>query len=395
MAGERNAGIDLGARASAGFFILFSPLANGGAMAFPPLLALCALIGAPWTRLWHAFRGQWLTVSLILAFAAWAAASAAWSATPDTMQGWRVLALAALGLLFCAGAGRSARDRALVRAAALAGAVTLIPQAGAEALFDLFFNRLAQPDAIDPGALMRNPGRGISALVVVFATGFGGWLAGSPLTRWTALIAAPFVGWLSLQFDMAVNALALGAAAGAFVLGWLAPQLTILAASFGLALWTLAAPFALPVLLSRFATVIDALPDSWAIRAVIWRFVSERIIERPLIGLGIDGSRSFDQRTTTHGVEHALVPLHPHNAALQIWLELGAIGALLAAAALIVGGLAAARAFRDNRLGGASVAALFVSAGLIANVSYGAWQEWWIAILFAAAALAAAARRSA
>ncbi|MES1203914.1 MAG: hypothetical protein ABUS57_20950, partial [Pseudomonadota bacterium] len=88
----------------------------------------------------------------------------------------------------------------------------------------------------------------------------------------------------------------------------------------------------------------------------------------------------------------SLIPLHPHDASLQIWLETGAIGAGLGALALILGGVALARALRFDRVAAAGACGAIASIGLIANVSYGAWQEWWIATAFAAAALVTASQ---
>jgi O-antigen ligase len=72
---------------------------------------------------------------------------------------------------------------------------------------------------------------------------------------------------------------------------------------------------------------------------------------------------------------------HPHNAALQIWVELGVIGAFLGAlvAALLLRGMAG--------LGRAELAAAtaLLAAGLADSlVGQGAWQGWWPAAIGAA-----------
>jgi hypothetical protein len=74
---------------------------------------------------------------------------------------------------------------------------------------------------------------------------------------------------------------------------------------------------------------------------------------------------------------------HPHNAFLQVWVELGLAGVLLAAVAL-------ALLFRT--IGGMRPAlqpfalACTAAALLVALVSHGAWQAWWWAALAACAA---------
>ncbi len=82
-------------------------------------------------------------------------------------------------------------------------------------------------------------------------------------------------------------------------------------------------------------------------RVTIWRFTAQRIAERPLLGWGMDASRGFPGgdhevvvRRYVDGVRAAeltepMLPLHPHNAVLQLWLELGVVGAIIFSAFLI------------------------------------------------------------
>ena len=82
------------------------------------------------------------------------------------------------------------------------------------------------------------------------------------------------------------------------------------------------------------------------------------------------------------------LPLHTHNAPLQWWLELGLPGAALMAglwlfALRLIAGQSAGRAARAIAIGG------FAAAFVIACLSFGAWQAWWLATLGLAAALIA------
>src|SRR5262249_16464665 len=142
----------------------------------------------------------------------------------------------------------------------------------------------------------------------------------------------------------------------AFAAALLSPRLAVLGASSGLALWMLAAPFATPVLLSD-PRIFAALPLSGAARVVIWRYVSGRIPENFWFGHGLDASRTAPQLLPVRdGYSVAAIPLHPHSASMQVWFETGAIGALLAAAALLSGGWAASR-LAANRSQAAAAAA--------------------------------------
>ena len=129
------------------------------------------------------------------------------------------------------------------------------------------------------------------------------------------------------------------------------------------------------------------LPGSSFHRLVIWKFTTENIEQRPLFGWGFDASRVIPGNKALIEGEVAL-PLHPHNGVLQIWLELGALGAIVAAvlAACI------AEAIRRNsadRVGQATASATFVATLVIFIVSFGAWQSWWMAAISIVAACTA------
>ena len=65
-------------------------------------------------------------------------------------------------------------------------------------------------------------------------------------------------------------------------------------------------------------------------RLIIWSYVKKKILEKPIIGNGFS-SRNIANETliTERGTNYQLIPLHPHNSILQIWLELGIIGLFL------------------------------------------------------------------
>lgn len=166
-----------------------------------------------------------------------------------------------------------------------------------------------------------------------------------------------------------------------------------------------------PVVMAGLLSVMPALerlPNSAAHRVLTWDFVVQRIAEKPLLGWGAEASRvmpggrdNFDPETLTRfGLtseasrgwfarpEAQRLPLHPHNIPLQIWLDLGALGALAGAVLAWLMGAAVARA---QPLAGATGA--FGAAILVGLLSYGAWQEWWIGLLLILAATVAARTR--
>lgn len=134
-----------------------------------------------------------------------------------------------------------------------------------------------------------------------------------------------------------------------------------------------------------FAWLHVLAPPSWDARLNIWAFAANQIVEHPLRGWGIDASRIFGDA----------IPLHTHDAALQLWLELGALGAALAAAffAWVLYGVVAWTG--ANRRDGAMAAASLTAYVLIGALSFGVWQEWWLALGVIAVIACALAQKSA
>jgi O-antigen ligase len=148
------------------------------------------------------------------------------------------------------------------------------------------------------------------------------------------------------------------------------------------------------------------LPFSAAHRLLIWDFALDRIRDRPLLGWGMEASRSMpgaaepasEATLARFGLVespgHALfaqaprLPLHPHNGALQIWLELGALGALLTAGLAFALGRAAARSPSPG-----VATAMLASAAVTGLLSFGVWQEWWVSAELLAVVAMAALRR--
>jgi len=150
----------------------------------------------------------------------------------------------------------------------------------------------------------------------------------------------------------------------------------------------------LPFQSSVVCTLIDRQPSLYH-RLMSWEFADRHIERRPLLGHGLHASRHLEQGDAAVPVPpdcpsnraHALqrnarnMPLHPHNAAIQIWLELGMLGAAAFTALL---GFATVRAERLTapRLHKAAFAATSAAAFTVTLVSFGIWQGWFVATLF-------------
>ncbi|CAA7621832.1 Lipid A core-O-antigen ligase and related enzyme [Candidatus Terasakiella magnetica] len=132
------------------------------------------------------------------------------------------------------------------------------------------------------------------------------------------------------------------------------------------------------------------VPYSSHHRLTIWGFTAARIWERPLLGWGMDSARSIpggedevvvrleNPRGSGNMSElsEQVMPLHPHNAILQWWLELGAVGAGLFALLLwrLAGLAVAGTPPPHSRVAAAS---LLLGCLVVSVVSFGFWQSWW------------------
>lgn len=115
-------------------------------------------------------------------------------------------------------------------------------------------------------------------------------------------------------------------------------------------------------------------------RLAIWEFTASEIQKRPVLGHGFDSSRVIGARdNAVEGTNWQALPLHPHNAFLQIWLELGLVGIALTGIALWALWCKIAAESEDSQHC-AVYNATFCAVLVIALISFGVWQYWWIAM---------------
>jgi exopolysaccharide production protein ExoQ len=337
---------------------------------------------------------RWLTLSLA-ALAAWAAIATVWGPNPAgalLLVGNLVgLSLAGIGLVFAVSRLDEFHRRRtgglllvgiMLGMAALAGGYVYAKATG-DSLWGSFF--------LDPLTTLNNGAVVISLLA---------WPACAALWRqgrvWIIALAAPalLAAFAFLSSGAALLAPLCGLAAFAVV--WLFGRrgATALAAVF------FAASLAAPLLVSSNATMdaaakmAEMLPSSTQHRLKMWAFAVEKIDEKPLKGWGMDASRSIPQEDRRLSPKVEIMPLHPHNAFLQVRLELGLPGAAIVAVflgimfAAVIGGIGE----RTCRAFAAGAASAYLS---VAAVSYGIWQNWWVAMAWALAALMAVVLRPA
>lgn len=345
--------------------------------------------GGPWP-------GGWLPWTVV-ALGGFGLVSAAWAVLPGhALQAGA--GVVGLGLLGGAAARAIAADehQALVGQGVLWGvlaglAVALADAATGNALRG--FVRLGHvPRDLATGL---KPAASVLALFLPLAV-----MVPGPLWARGVVAVAGVGGILLLPGDTArISAIA---AVVALLAALWQPRFARAAMAMGLALVLLAGPVALGVVLAR-GFPADGLPLSAAHRFLIWDFATARIAERPAFGWGLESSRQMPggkgQATEAALARFGLtgpaargyfahpsaemMPLHPHNLALQVRLELGWPGALLATAVAVAAALGA----------GAAGLGVLAAASVTALLSFGAWQMWWLGSMALAAVAAVQPRR--
>ncbi len=115
-------------------------------------------------------------------------------------------------------------------------------------------------------------------------------------------------------------------------------------------------------------------------RMEIWDFVARKTLEKPFLGFGIEATRllgDFDSKNIYRVTSDVL---HPHNFALQIWIEFGALGAVMAIALIIHILYSIHRSFLKSETTGRFYLAVFLALISVALTTYGIWQGWWLGL---------------
>jgi O-antigen ligase len=376
-----------------GFFSLLPAAGVAGALALAPLIGLAGLLSTRLDEIRQVIEKRPIWFVLLAAFLVWLGIATAWSSFVGT-QALRVAVTLLPGIMLAAA---GAANRGAARTTLAAGAAAFLILAlflAVEAFLNLPLQRAVDPTEPQKWMLERNPARGATTFIAM-TWPLAAWLATEGgARRVLAALALAVGGVIAFQFGHLANATSYVLGLAAFGVALLAPRLALIAVPSGLASWVLAAPFATPILLAD-TSFTDNQHEGWIQRVEIWKYTAARILDAPLIGHGMDSSRTVTDITMVRGEAMRSIPLHPHSAALQIWYETGAIGALLAAALLVTGGLYLSRALAHSRAVAGSAAAALTSMGFVAMIGYGVWQEWWIATMCISATLIAAAARNA
>jgi O-antigen ligase len=387
--GQARAGI------TAAIMMVFSGLAAiAGGLPLPPFVALGGIIAFPFKAVFELRKDPPWEAMLGTLFVAWAALSWTWSPYDRPDQAIKLVAGVPLYAAFVFAIARlDGRWKARVETAfffmtffaALYLFAEFVNGGDVTTSYKVNFENADPDDPVVPFEVARSLGHGV--LLIVLFTGPAAalaWREGGPLI---GLLLLAITGMTTLGFGMSINVIAFLLGVGAAALAYYSPRGALSAIFGSIAGSFVVTPLILPPIASSLPErLIAMLPLSWEARLSIWEFAGTQLSESPWLGRGLDASRAIDEVTTMRGLEHQLLPLHPHNAPIQVWLETGAFGSILLAFTLVMLGGRIAGARYLSRLQAAAIAWVAVSYFCFIFFSYGVWQEWHLAALAVAIA---------
>jgi O-antigen ligase len=366
----------------------FWPLiAFAGGLGFSPLVTIAALLCLPFAFM--RLRPQIYMVG-ILTFLAFAAASVTWSdrniqlfhvdfAAGRFAVTFEVLRVALIllwsGILMAAASKLDPDDaRNVVSVATWAilvqlviVAVLILFQRQALALFSFAMS--------DPGEGVQNIARNgiIMALAAPFLiVGFGRQLSFSRALIVEIAVFAVVVAVLAFG-DVIGPIMSVGFGIASVAIVRVFPKSGFKLIGLGIAIFVMTAPFAFGILSSGADPAAVSNSIDW--RLAIWQRVIEVIQQNPMTGHGLGAFRTMEEIIPSgEFAGRLLAPNHPHNMALQIWVELGVFGAAIFALMVI---LISFRLPEPGKLGVPGFLAAALAGQFVAiSLSFDLWNDW-------------------
>ncbi len=397
-----------------GFIAFFAPILGFiASKGLAPLVIVGSMCGI--LILWAQSRPiKWLnssTILILLCFCLWALLSSLWSIdfVASSIGSARLFGnLLAGGLLFVTIKNLTREEKKLVLKFFISGFLLAICIVGFEiSLGGPIFIALKDPvfsiERVWTGELSGiywlNPIMVILSLFIwPMALGMYKKLFGSLFDKYSILFLVSgfvivFILLIIVSFASATLSLLFGIFGAILIL--IFRRWTTVIASLSVVIISFSIPFGFSMIEAPMSQInsLASLPGSAKHRIAIWKFTSDKVLEEPFLGWGMNASKSMpggkDFLFTKDGkhIGKAL-PLHPHNAILQTWLELGFPGVMLFVCLSIFIIMTSSNSHR-SKFESAIIFGQFITILGIANLSFGMWQAWWIATIWLSAGLMA------
>lgn len=358
------------------------------ALVLATLLARHRGPSAPVAQPWP---GLSLASAVFLGLLVWCGLSFVWSYLPDrSLEQLPIIAAIVATALLGLEAARAlpARvDRCLFLRVFTGVYMTLLGVYAIELLGDMPLMRwvvqaLSLPDTPHPA----NLNRGMTLLALTAGPLLAALWSGGRVSRTLALLLIPATGAILMLGESQTALLAGAAGLGAAAAAWFLPPRRLRHALTALVVvMTLLLPLALTFGLAQMRPAPGTIPITALARLEILALYAEPLASRPLLGWGLNTATRIPRTPMSPDaldiVDPAHMTVHPHNNLVELWLDLGIAGPLLALAlGLIAARRIAALHTPQARAGGtAALTAVFV----VALAAYGLWQEDWLAqVLF-------------
>jgi hypothetical protein len=233
--------------------------------------------------------------------------------------------------------------------------------------------------------------------LLVLTPPLAAWYLGLRRYGWAYVLAILLlVSGTALESESDAAVLGLIIVCLAFPVAWFAPRFTRVSWAIALGGVMIAAPY-MGLIGERLITpsMHEVMASGHSRERIdLWSSFGSAVREQPLLGAGFGVSPRMAETAVARKVPAERRPMlaigHPHNVALQIWAELGAVGIVLA---LMVVLLMLQAVSRQPPLTRSATFTLIAGAAPVAFVGHGAWQGWWAASLGAAIIWMLAANR--
>lgn len=342
-------------------------------------------------------RKMLVWLSIVGGCLAYIAASCAWSIDlGDSLQRLKrlglLLAISFLSVYAAQRIAPASRRLVLLVVLSVFGLAALI---AAEEFFGLFSNTVWTSTSDDFKARILNR-PSTYFVMLAWPAAYAAKKAGQVLVSRMMVVSIPLLLFASTS---ASGALAAVAGVSAFLVTSFNRKAAISLFGVVVFLSMLAMPFAVKnetVMNAGLSIARQAGAFSAAHRLGIWNFVASRSSEKLFFGWGVDAARTLPGAKTPLGQVESFspyldelgstfptlwdspaLPLHPHNAALHLHLELGLVGAVMFCLVIAYAVFCLAKV---NSAAAPYTVAWAASWFVIAFLSIGFWQTWWWAL---------------
>ena len=327
----------------------------------------------------HSLARRWFAWLTFLGFVGWVMISALWSPATELAQEsvrrlTSMVIFAPLAVWACA--SPADKDQVVARRAMIAGLAIALFVLTFEVFTSASINKLASPEK-ESLAIDGDLGRAATAVLSLFWVGF------ACLKRdvYSAKILTGFVlvcAFVAFQFGTDLNAVGLILGSCAALLALKFPRFAIGMLTGTCAFVMIAAPLLYPFITKVAVALVPGgvLPMSYGRRAQMWNLAADLIAQKPIAGWGVGAGSTFDKVIQYQGFDWPEIQLHPHAAPLHVWLETGAVGAVLASIAIIAAGGAAISTFGRHKVATSALLGGLTFLALQWGLSHAAWREW-------------------